>query len=378
MAAKGNWYDLFSRGARDWLRHNEKVRDAVLRQLPGALAATDITRSDNQTLKIPVHLLEHYRFKLARQNPQIGTGQGDAKPGDILREAQPTPGEKGEGSGEGEGEPDFILEMKIDDIIDWLWEELELPNMKPKESGAILEQEWVREGIDRRGARARLDRRRTMKESIKRRVSQPESAAIINDDLRFRQLARKPKAVTAAVVVMVLDASSSMDERSRIMAKAFFFWALQGLRRRYRHIETVFVAHTVTAWEFNEDEFFRVTATGGTVASVAFREVNEIITTRYDPSNYNGYLFYASDGENFAEDREPAFGQLHKLANMLNFLGYVEILPNLHTGRSTETAEIFSRIEQLAFPAATYTLQDENDIWDAIRALFKHEVGVAR
>jgi hypothetical protein len=23
------WYDLFSRGARDWLRHNEKVQDAV-------------------------------------------------------------------------------------------------------------------------------------------------------------------------------------------------------------------------------------------------------------------------------------------------------------------------------------------------------------
>ena len=23
------WYELFSRGARDWLRHNEKIREAV-------------------------------------------------------------------------------------------------------------------------------------------------------------------------------------------------------------------------------------------------------------------------------------------------------------------------------------------------------------
>ena len=30
------WYDLFSRGARDWLRHNEKIRDAV-RELVDAL-----------------------------------------------------------------------------------------------------------------------------------------------------------------------------------------------------------------------------------------------------------------------------------------------------------------------------------------------------
>ena len=29
LAAETPWYDLFSRGARDWLRHNEKVRDAV-------------------------------------------------------------------------------------------------------------------------------------------------------------------------------------------------------------------------------------------------------------------------------------------------------------------------------------------------------------
>jgi uncharacterized protein len=28
------WYDLFSRGARDWLRHNDKVRDAVRQHLP--------------------------------------------------------------------------------------------------------------------------------------------------------------------------------------------------------------------------------------------------------------------------------------------------------------------------------------------------------
>ena len=27
---------------------------------------------------------------------------------------------------------------------------------------------------------------------------------------------------------------------------------------------------------------------------------------RFDPSRYNTYFFYASDGENAAEDREPA------------------------------------------------------------------------
>ena len=28
------WYELFSRGARDWLRHDEKIREAVRANLP--------------------------------------------------------------------------------------------------------------------------------------------------------------------------------------------------------------------------------------------------------------------------------------------------------------------------------------------------------
>jgi len=29
IAAETPWYELFSRGARDWLRHNQKVRSAA-------------------------------------------------------------------------------------------------------------------------------------------------------------------------------------------------------------------------------------------------------------------------------------------------------------------------------------------------------------
>ena len=36
------WYDLFSRGARDWLRHNQKVRSAVRESLPEILSGDDV------------------------------------------------------------------------------------------------------------------------------------------------------------------------------------------------------------------------------------------------------------------------------------------------------------------------------------------------
>src|ERR1700757_1530316 len=64
--AESPWYELFSRGARDWLRHNQKVRQAVRAQLVDLLAESDlITQPDARVVRVPVKLLEHARFRLA-------------------------------------------------------------------------------------------------------------------------------------------------------------------------------------------------------------------------------------------------------------------------------------------------------------------------
>ena len=40
--AINGWYELFSRGSHDWLRHSEKIRDAVREHLPQIVAGADI------------------------------------------------------------------------------------------------------------------------------------------------------------------------------------------------------------------------------------------------------------------------------------------------------------------------------------------------
>ena len=102
---------------------------------------------------------------------------------------------------------------------------------------------------------------------MKRRAVQGDSPAFTDDDLRYRQIGLRQRPSTEAVVFFAMDVSSSMTERDRRLAKTFFFWVVQGLRRQYTHIEPVFVAHTVEAWEFAEAEFFQVSGSGGTVAS---------------------------------------------------------------------------------------------------------------
>jgi hypothetical protein len=75
------WYDLFSRGARDWLRHNDKVREAVRAHLPEAIAGGDVLSGGTKTIRVPVRMLEHYHFRLRAPEQQQGVGQGAAKPG---------------------------------------------------------------------------------------------------------------------------------------------------------------------------------------------------------------------------------------------------------------------------------------------------------
>jgi uncharacterized protein len=365
------WYDLFSRGTRDWLRHNDKVRTAVRKRLaelatePGALGV------GSDRVQVPVRLLEHYRFRLRTPDQEQGVGQGQGAPGDVLQPGSAggqAQGNKG-ASGEGEGGIQLVLELNADELIDWLWEELRLPNLKPK-GGSMDEVEYERAGWDRHGARARLDRRRSLKEAVKRRAVQPEGPAFTNDDLRYRQLVRRPQPVTQAAVLLAMDVSSSVTPQERRLAKTFFFWALQGLRRQYRRIEPVFIAHTVRAWEFPEEQFFQVSGEGGTVASSAFDKALEIVAERYDPARYNLYLFYASDGENFREDRERALAALERLTAMTAFTGYLETSRHPRARLDSECAGLFHEQAARGRPVGSHCLSEENDVWEAIRAFF--------
>ena len=366
------WYELFSRGARDWLRHNEKIREAVRSQLPQIVSGADVINDGTRTVRVPVRMLEHYRFRLLSTGDAQGVGQGNVKPGDVLGQSNPTggSGQKGAG-GKDHGGIELMLEFKVDDIVDWLWDDLKLPNLKPR-AGATEEAEWKREGWDRRGARSRLDRRRSFKESVKRRSMDSTNKGLIDEDLRFRQLTRRRQPALRAAVFFLLDVSASMTEADRQLAKTFYFWVAAGLRRVYRSLDIVFVAHTTEAWEFSESDFFKVSGSGGTVASTGLGKVSEIINDRFDPSTCNVYLFYASDGDNAMDDREVARVELENVAKMTQYSGYVEISSGLR-GSQSETSKLFDAVAALGLPSGRCSIRDANDVANAVRHFFTRE-----
>lgn len=369
---RNDWYDLFSRGSRDWLRHNDKVRAAVRQHLPEALSAPDLmSGAGDRGIRVPLKLLEHARFRLSADHSRTGAGQGPAQPGDLLR--SPWFDDDSNGAGGNGAEITLLMEFSIEEVMDWLWEEFQLPQLEPRGKAVLDHSDVVREGWDKRGARARLDRRRTIKQAIKRRAVQADPAPFSNEDLRFRQLVPRPKPSSSAVLFFLLDVSSSMTSAERQLAKTFFFLALHGLRRQYRNIETRFLAHAARAWEFSEGDFFEASGLGGTLASTGFQLALELLRQRYDPSVWNSYLFYASDGDNFSEDQLAAGTALDALAGRLNYLAYVETLPGMPRQHQTEMERLWKERELQGQPMSSALLSEGDDVFAAIRQFLSRQ-----
>lgn len=116
-----------------------------------------------------------------------------------------------------------------------------------------------------------------------------------------------------------------------------------------------------------------MTGTGGTGASSAFNFALHMIDEDYDLSQYNVYLFYASDGENFTEDRAAATESLSKLSSLLNYVGYVETVPGNSRMNETEMKMICNQIEKSGAPIGGCILNNPDDIWKAIRHFFMQD-----
>src|SRR5271163_1016581 len=124
-----------------------------------------------------------------------------------------------------------------------------------------------------------------------------------------------------------------MTEHMKDLAKRFYMLLYVFLKRRYRHVEIVFIRHTDRAEEVDEETFFHDPASGGTLVSSALEAMHEIVRTRYRPSDWNIYAAQASDGDNSYSDGEVTGRFLTDLIlPVTQFFAYLEVV---ESGSST-------------------------------------------
>lgn len=368
-------WSLHRKGPIDQQRHQERVREAISGELPGILSDESIIGTNGQdVIKIPVRSLDlpHFRFNRKNNKNQAGQGEGKSQVGDVLgQKGQPGfgPGQ-GEGAGETPGIDYFEAEYTLDQLSEMLFNNLGLPNLMPKGTPELTERETVFDDIRRTGPMSNLDKKRMIRNALKRNAIVHGRASlkpgIQNEDLRYRTWTDTEKPRTEAVVVAMRDVSGSMGDFEKSVSRAFYWWTLRFLRTQYNDVKTVFITHHTQAKEVDEQTFFNLGESGGTEVAPAYRLATDILKNRY--RSYNAYPMHLSDGEtNGEQDNQNSVQAMKGLLEFSNQAAYAEIRKNGITG----AAHLSHSLRTIGDPhLAIATITNRVDIFKALQQFF--------
>ena len=349
---------------RRYRKHiKEAVSDAVNRR-----SITDTERGDE--ISIPRKDVSEPQFRLGKggRRRQVLPGNKEFITGDkIPRPPGGAGGRGGKASNSGEGMDEFVFELTQSEFLDFMFEDLELPNLvkkrlKDSDTHKLIRGGYTSESIPARlnivqslrGAHARRialggairrqikkleeelaalaqadggERAREIKNELDRLRRRLNHIPFLDDfDLRYNNLIEQPAPSSSAVMFCLMDVSGSMTQDIKDLAKRFFILLHLFLKRNYQKIDIVFIRHHTVASEVDEEEFFYSRETGGTVVSSALKLMQQVIRERYPTSDWNIYAAQASDGENWTDDSPQCRDLLQQnILPDLQFYAYIEI-----------------------------------------------------
>ncbi|MCM0647644.1 sporulation protein YhbH [Clostridium swellfunianum] len=372
------------RSIEDRRRHKQLVEKSIRDNLGDILSEESIIgEGKNKKIKIPIRGLKEYQFIYGKNVPGVGSGDGSEKRGDKIGADRSQQG-KGSGSaGNEEGDDVYETEVSIDEVLNYLMEDLELPDLDKKKFSEVLsENATKRSGYQRHGINPRLAKKRTVVEKLKRKQGKKRALKELNeyvkverfpfkeDDLRYYRVKKTKKREFNAAIICIMDTSGSMDNTKKYLARSFFFVLSRFIRMKYTNVEIVFISHSTTAKEVNENEFFHKVESGGTYISSGYVKALEIIEARYNPSVWNIYTFNVSDGDNWSEDNERAIKSAKELTHKCNMVGYVEIMAGYYNAGLKE--KLIKEIENTKFVAVT--IKQKQDLWGALKGILKKDI----
>ncbi len=404
-------------------RDNSKNKNAVNRQrfldrykkhikksVEDAIKNRNITdMKKGKKVSIPESDLEEpvFHHGSGGRRKSVHPGNREFDEGDKI--TRPPSGGSGDGnkaSGEGEGEDDFFFTLSQEEFLNYLFENLELPNLakrhltgadsyKHKHGGYTTDGPAARLSIVRSFKQSKLrrnaligrDKKRLayLKEQLRLWTLDYNTAYILNEeieelekkikktpfldpnDLRYKLSIKQPVPIHQAVMFCLMDVSGSMGQKEKSLAKKFYLLLYLFLTQHYERVDIVWIRYHTVAKEVDEHEFFNSRETGGTVVSSSLKLMQKILKDRYPVEKWNLYAAMASDGDNFAQDVDLTKECVEEVLPLLQYFAYVEI-----SAKPKNMWESFSDITGKTF--ARQRLNDDKDIYPVFQELFKkHE-----
>ena len=220
------------RSAWDRKRHRQLVEDAIRKNMGDIIAEESIIgQSKTKKIKIPIRGLKEYQFVYGKNNGGTAAGSGKEKKGQVIGKVNDQQQGGAGQAGNEPGEDIYETEITIDELVSYLFEDLQLPNMERKKFAQIeAERKFKRSGTQFKGIPPRLNKKRSMMEKIKRHKmarrdqepvdsQQDERFPFREEDLRYWRVKEDVRRFSNAVVICIMDTSGSMDQTKKYLAR---------------------------------------------------------------------------------------------------------------------------------------------------------------
>lgn len=322
---------MIKRIDKDISRFQKIVRGKVKKNLKKYITRGElIGKKGKDFVSIPIDQVNIPRFRFSSKKSG-GVGQGEGSVGTPIGKGDSQDGAGG--AGDAAGKHILEVDVPLDELAAMLGEELELPNIEPKGQKNISSKKDKYTGISDSGPESLKHFKRTYKRALKRQImaqayNQKNPIIIpIKEDKRYRTWRTTIQPESIALIIYMMDVSGSMGDEQKEIVRTQSFWIDTWLNHQYENIETRYVIHDAIAREVDRDTFYHTRESGGTIISSAYKLTAKIIEERYNPSEWNIYLFHFSDGDNWGEiDTDECVNVLQeKLLPNINLFCYGQV-----------------------------------------------------
>lgn len=285
-------------------------------------------------------------------------GSGKGEEGEIIGEQQAEP-EEGEGQGAGQGQGgEHDIGTDAFDLGKILTQEFHLPNLKDKGKKRTFTKYTYELTDQNRGFGQILDKKATIKKVIQTNIMlgrikegetfNPEDLIINPQDQIYRILSKEKAFESQAVVFFIRDYSGSMQGKPSEIINTQHLLIFSWLMYQYKNnVLSRFILHDTEAKEVADfKQYYTSQVAGGTEVAPAFDLLNQIVEKEQLARDYNIYVFYGTDGDDWDSEGAKMIPALRKALEYSNRIGITVARNNWSSDKET-TVETYIKNSEL-------------------------------